>query len=414
MFMTGVGLYTLSALLCAAAWSDAILIGARTVQGAATAVMTPAALSLVTTTFPPGPERNKALAIWSMIGGVGATAGLLTGGLITDALGWRWIFAINLPVGLAVLALSPLLLRDGPHRDRVRRFDLGGAATITAAVVALVYAITQVPRAGWASGQTLGLLGAAATLIALFAAVEARSSDPLLPLRVLRSRALVSGNLTMLFAGLAVDGMLFVVTLYAQRVLHYSAVQFGLAVAVMTVASVGGAYAAQHAVTRTGFRPVANVGMVLIAGGFLLLTQVSVAGTFLADLFPGLLVFGLGMGAAFVAGSIGSLTGVDERDAGIASGLQNTSFTLGTALGVAILSTVATNHTDTLVGEDRLPQAAALTAGYQEAFGVAVAVTVLGLVVVSIVSAASIPRPRAGTWRTSRLLTRARRPRASR
>jgi EmrB/QacA subfamily drug resistance transporter len=378
MFMTGVAAFTLSSMLCGLAWSETILIGARTVQGAAVAIMNPAALSLVTTIFEPGPERNKALGIWSMLGGIGATAGLLVGGAVTDALGWRWVFFINLPIGLVVLALSPVLLRDSRDRARDRAFDAAGALTITAALVILVYAITQVPDVGWGSAQTIGLLAASAALVALFAVVETRATAPLLPLRVLRSRALIGGNVIMLVAGLAVDGMLFTLTLYAQLVLGYSAVQFGLTLMVMTLASIAGSYGAQHAVTRLGFRPVAAAGMTLIGAGCLLLSHVSANGTFLADLLPGLLLFGVGMGGAFVAGSIASFAGVEEHDAGVASGLQNTSFTVGTALGVAILSTIATARTAHLA--DSAVHDVALTAGYRSAFAAAIVAIVVGLV----------------------------------
>jgi EmrB/QacA subfamily drug resistance transporter len=394
VFMTGVGAFTLSSMLCGLAWSEPVLIGARAVQGAAVAIMSPAALSLVTTIFPPGPERNKALGIWSMLGGIGATAGLLVGGAVTDALGWRWVFFINVPVGVTVLALSPVLLRHSRARDRRRAFDAAGAATITAALVLAVYAITQVPRAGWASAQTLGLLAAAAALTGLFALVETRATAPLLPLRVLRSRALIAGNVIMLVAGLAVDGMLFILTLYAQLVLGYSAVQFGLALMVMTVASIAGSYAAQGAVTRLGFGRVAAAGMTLIGAGCLLLAQVSAQGTFLADLLPGLVVFGLGMGAAFVAGSIASFAGVEERDAGVASGLQSTSFTVGTALGVATLSTIATARTAHVAGS--AARDVALTAGYRSAFTAAVAVVAVGLAAAMTLSrAAATARERA-------------------
>jgi EmrB/QacA subfamily drug resistance transporter len=388
LFMTGVALFSVSSTLCGLAWSVPVLIGARTIQGAAVAIMTPAALSLVTATYPAGPDRNKALAVWSMIGGTGATAGLLTGGLITDALGWRWIFMINLPVGVVVLALSPMMLPDTRERRdrpaRVRAFDPAGAATITAAVAVLVYAITQVPQTGWLSPPTIGLLAVAAMLVTVFAVVESRSPVPLLPLRILRNRPLVAGNLLMLVAGLAVDGMLFTLTLYTQQVLAYTAVQFGLALVVMTVASIGGSYAAQHVATKAGPRPVAGAGLGLIAAGCLLLTQVSANGTFLADLFPGLVAFGLGMGATFVAGSIASFTGIADGDSGVAAGLQNTSFTLGTAIGVAVMATVATARTASLPAAHDQP--AALTAGYQTAFAAAAAAALLCLVAVPLLS----------------------------
>lgn len=391
VFMAGIALFVLSSLLCGLAWSAAILIAARAVQGASAAILAPAALSLVMTTFDEGAERNKALAAWGAIGGIGATAGLLAGGLITDGLGWGWIFFINVPVGLGMLVASPVLLRESRDLQRRRAFDPGGAATITAALVLFVYAMTQAPEAGWASLQTIGLLVASAVLIALFVVIEARSAAPLLPLRLFRSRTLVGGNLVMIAAGMAVDGMLFIVTLYAQQVLGYTAVQFGLAVAVMTVTSIAGSYAAQHVVTRIGVRPVAAAGMVLLGVSCLLLTQVSVDGSFLGDLFLGMLVFGLGMGGAFVAGTIASLSGVAEQDAGVASGLQNTSFSIGTALGVAVLSTAAVARTNGVIaGTGQAPSPFALTAGYQFAFAAAVVVAVLGLVA----SLALLGRPR--------------------
>jgi Na+/melibiose symporter-like transporter len=290
-----------------------------------------------------------------------------------------------------VLALSPTLLscRRG---DRARGLDPAGAGAITAAMVLLVYGITQVPQAGWISPQTIGLLAVSVGLIALFAVVEARSPAPLLPLRILRSRTLVAGNVIMLVAGLAVDGMLFVLTLYAQQVLGYSAVQFGLALTVMTIASIGGSYLAQHVVTRIGPRPVAATGLALIAGSCLLLTRISVGGTFVGDLLPGLLLFGLGMGVTFVAGSVASLTDVPERDSGVASGLQNTSFTLGTALGVAVLSTIATARTERLLASHHVTPAA-LTGGYQAAFGAAAVVAGMGLVIVLITTGGRPSRP---------------------
>jgi EmrB/QacA subfamily drug resistance transporter len=381
VFMAGVALFVASSLLCGLSWLGAVLIAARAVQGASAAIMAPAALSLVMSTFDEGAERNKALGAWGAIGGIGATAGLLVGGVVTDGLGWSWIFFINVPIGLGVLAVSPVLLREGRDHTRERAFDPAGAVTITAALVLLVYAITLAPEAGWASVKTVSLLVASAALIGLFVIIEARSAAPLLPLRLFRSRIVVGGNLVMLTAGMAVDGMLFIVTLYAQGILGYSAVQFGLAMAVMTVTSIAGTYVAQHAVTRIGFRAVAAAGMVLLGASCLVLTRMSVEGSFLGDLFVGLLVFGLGMGAAFVAGTIAALTGVAQRDSGVASGLQNTSFSIGTALGVAVLSTVAVARTNEVLTRSggQAPSPFALTEGYQCAFLAGGVVTALGV-----------------------------------
>jgi EmrB/QacA subfamily drug resistance transporter len=375
VFMAGTALFALASLGCGLAGSAAALIAARVLQGVAAAVMTPTALSIVTTTFEEGPERNKALGVWAAIGGVGATAAWLVGGPITSELGWEWIFFINVPVALGVVALSPVLLRESRDREHGRGFDIAGAATITAALVALVYAVVEAPEAGWADGQTLGLFALSAALIALFGWIEARSSAPLAPLRVFRSRALVGGNLVLLALGMIAFGMPFILTQYAQQVLDWSPAEFGLASVVMPVMAAIGSGAGQALATRGGLRPIVMVSMVLTGLGCLLLTQVSVDGTYFGDIFFGLLVFGPGLGAGFVAGSIASLAGVAESEAGLASGLNNTSFQIGGAVGVAILSTVAVSQAD---GAEPL---AALTNGFQSAFATAIAFAAFGLLV---------------------------------
>jgi EmrB/QacA subfamily drug resistance transporter len=378
MFMAGVALFVLSSLLCGLAWSPGALIGARAVQGASAAVMSPAALSLVVSTFSDSAERNAALGTWSALAGIGATAGLLFGGLVTEGLGWQWVFFLNLPVGVGMLAASPILLREGRRRGHRRALDPVGAVCITAALVLLVYAITQAPQARWTSTQTIGLLVAAAVLMASFGFTEARSAAPLLRLRMLRSRALVGGNLVVLAAGMCIDGMLFTFTLYAQQVLGYSAIQFGLTVAVATVTSIAGSYVAQRTVTKAGFRSVATVGMMLLGVSFLLLSRIPVHGPGRGDLFVGLLLFGLGIGSSFVAGSIASLSDVVEQDSGVAAGLQNTSSNIGTALGVAILSTVASARTAHLTGPHVPPRLIVLTEGYHAAFVAGAVIAVLG------------------------------------
>ncbi len=373
VFMAGTTLFALASLGAGLAGSVAALIAARVIQGTAAAVMTPTALSIVTTTFEEGAERNKALGIWAAIGGVGATAAWLVGGPITDGLGWEWIFFINVPVALAVVALSPVLLRESRDGEHGRQFDFAGAVTISAALVALVYAVVEAPKAGWASGQTLGLLAASGVLIALFVAIEARSSAPLAPLRVFRSRALVGGNLVLLALGMLAFGMPFILTQYAQDVLGYSALEFGVASVVMPVTAALGSIIGQAIATKGGLRPVATVGLALTGLGCLLLTQVSADGSYLGDIFFGLLLFGPGLGATYVAGSIGSLAGVAEGDAGLASGLNNSSFQIGGAIGVAILSTVAVSGAE---GSNPLD---ALTNGFQSAFATAIVFAAVGL-----------------------------------
>ena len=292
VFTAGVGLFIGSSLACGLAPGAEVLIAARVLQGVSAAIMAPTALSLLMTVFPEGPERNKALGIWGGIGGVGATAGLLIGGPITDALGWEWIFFINVPIGVGLLALTPRLLPESVDPDCVRCFDVAGAVTVTSGVLALVLAIAEAPDAGWGSPQTIGLLAGSAGLLVTFVWIEARSTGPLVPLRIFRSRSLIGGNLVLLTAGMCVDGMLVIATLYAQNVLGYSTIQFGLMTAVMTVTSVVGAYTAQNLVGKLGPQPVAIAGMTLIGSACVLFTQVSVNGSYLDDLFVGFLLFG--------------------------------------------------------------------------------------------------------------------------
>jgi EmrB/QacA subfamily drug resistance transporter len=371
MFIIGTGLFALASLGAGLAPSDAALLIARALQGVAAAIMTPTALSIVMTTFPEGGERNKALGIWGSTGAIGGTAAWLIGGPITDGLGWEWIFFINVPVAAVVAALSPLLLSESRAAVGKRRFDAAGAVTITAALVALVYAVVEAPEAGWAGGQTLGLLALAAALTAVFVGIESRSVAPLAPLGVFRSRQLVGGNLVLLALGTTGFGVPFILTLYAQQVLGWTPIQFGLASLVMPLTAVIGTVTAQSVATKGGVRGVAVLAMALCGVGSLLLTQVSVSGSYIGDLFFALLVLGPGIGAAYVAGSIASLTGVADSEAGLASGLNNAAFQIGGAVGVAILSTIA-------VSGAQGASPAELTDGYRSAFAVAIAIAALG------------------------------------
>jgi MFS family permease len=378
MFIVGAGLFALASLGAGLAGTSDALLTARALQGVAAAIMTPTALSIVMTTFPEGAERNKALGIWGSTGAIGGTAAWLVGGPITDGLGWEWIFFINVPVAGIVAALSPVLLRESRAAAEQRRFDVAGAVTITAALVALVYAVVEAPDAGWADGQTLGLLALAAVLSAVFVGIESRSDAPLAPLGVFRSRSLVGGNLVLFALGTMAFGVPFILTQYAQEVLGWSPIHFGLASVVMPVSAVVGTFTAQAIATKGGVRRVAVVAMALTGLGSLLLTQVSVGGSYVGELLFALLALGPGIGAAYVAGSIASLTGVAETEAGLASGLNNASFQIGGAVGVAILSSVAVSGAH---GADSL---AALTDGYRSAFAAAIAIAALGLVAASL------------------------------
>jgi EmrB/QacA subfamily drug resistance transporter len=372
MFILGTGLFALASLGAGLAGTAEALLTARVVQGVAAAIMTPTALAILTTTFHEGGERNKALGIWGSTGAVGGTAAWLIGGPITSGLGWEWIFFINVPVAVGVAALSLVLLGESRGAVRQRRFDVAGAVTITGALVALVYAVVEAPEAGWTDGQTLGLFALAAVLTAVFVGIESRSVAPLAPLGVFRSRALVGGNLLLFALGTFAFAVPFILTQYAQQVLDWSPIQFGLASIVMPVTAMVGTSTAHVFATRHGVKPVALVAMALAALGSLLFSQVSVDGSYLGDLFPGLLLLGPGIGAAFVAGSIASLSGVAETEAGLASGLNNASFQIGGAVGVAVLSTVAVS------GAHGAEPLAALTNGYQAAFAVAIAFAALG------------------------------------
>ena len=392
VLMVGTGIFAAASLLCGLGWSGEVLIAGRAVQGASAAMMMPAALSLLMATFADGPERNKALGAWGAVGGIGGTGGALIGGPLTDLGGWAWIFFINVPVCVGILALSPALLRESRVRSGTRTYDPLGAITVTGALVMLVLAVVQAPEAGWASAWTIGLLAGAVALVVLFVLIETRSAAPLLPLRIFRSRTLVGGNLAIFTTGMTVHAMMFTLTLYAQQVLGYSAVQFGLLTAGMTVMAIVGSVAGQHIVTRIGFRPVGVTGLVLLATGCLLLTDVSADGGLLGFVLAGLLIFGSGLGSAMVAASVAALAGVAARESGLASGLTTMAFHLGGALGIAVVATVAAARTRALliVPGPPVPQLLALTEGFRSAFGVAAGFAALGV----LVCAALLTRPR--------------------
>jgi EmrB/QacA subfamily drug resistance transporter len=380
LFMTGVLLFTAASLVCGLAWSPAALLAARVVQGVGAAIMTPTALSIIATTFPDGSERNKALGIWGALGGIGATAAWLIGGPLVDGPGWEWIFFINIPLGLVALALSPLLLRESRAPTASRSYDPGGALTSTGALVLLVYALVEAPDTGWGDVRTILLLAGSALLLAAFALIESRHRAPLVPLRFLRSRTLVGANAVMLITGTLAVGMPFVLTLYAQQVLGYSAVKFGLSSVVLALAVTVGAIVAQAAVLKVGFRPVAATGMALMGAGSLLLTQVSVGGSYFGDIFLGLLVFGPGVGLAFVTATVAALAGVAAQESGLASGLSNTALQIGAALGVAIATTVAvTRSEDYLAANNSANPLVVLNEGFQSAFLACVVLAGIGM-----------------------------------
>jgi EmrB/QacA subfamily drug resistance transporter len=380
VFMVGLALFTLASLLCGLAWSDDALIAARALQGVGAAVMTPTALSIITTLFEEGPERNKALGIWGALGGFGATTAWLIGGPLVDGLGWEWIFFINIPVGLGALAVTPFLLHESRGTMRRRSYDPAGALTITGALVLLVYAVVEAPEAGWTSARTLLLFAGSAALLAAFAAIESRHPAPLVPLRIFRSRTIVGANAVMLAFGTVAFGMPFILTLYAQQVLGYSAIKFGLTSVIFPAMAAVGSIVGQSIVLRVGFRPVAAVGMALMGAGALVLTQASVGGSYFGDIFFGLLLFGPGIGLAFVTATVAALDGVAEHESGLASGLSNTAFQMGAAIGTAIVATVAVSRTeDYLEANGDARPLVALTEGFQSGFLAAAVLAAIGV-----------------------------------
>jgi EmrB/QacA subfamily drug resistance transporter len=327
------------------AWSEGSLIGFRALQGLGAALLSPAALSILTTTFQEGRERNIALGVWGAASGSGGAAGVLLGGVLTSWLGWSWIFFINLPVGVLVFAVSPWLLQESRAKLDHRYFDVAGATSITAGLMILVYAMTRAAQHGWGTASTIGLLAASAVLIVGFVVIELRSHAPLLPMRIFRLRTLATSNAAQLLVAASLFSQFFLLTLYMQQVLHYSAIQTGVAYITLTLAIIAFSAVAQGFVTRIGVRPILPVGLLMSAAALLLYARLPVDGHYFWDLFPAFLLSGVGLALTFVPLVIGGLTGVRQSDAGVASGLFTTSQQVGGAIGVAAATTIATTFT---------------------------------------------------------------------
>ena len=350
MFMAGLALFTAASLACALAASDTFLILMRGVQGLGAAMVLPAALSIVMNMFTEGAERNKALGLWGAIGASGATVGVLAGGALTRYAGWPYIFYLNVAVGGAALLLTRRLVPESRRDGASRRYDPFGAITVTGALVLLVYAISQAPAAGWTAAQTLAMLASAAVLLAAFLVVEARAEAPLLPLRLFRLKSLAGSNAVGFLLGASFYGYIFIGTLYMQQVLGYSAMKTGLAWLVVGATGVVLAGPAQVMVTRASVRLVMAAGMTVTGAGILWATQLPAHGSFWADLAGPFFLTGA-VTWAFVPVSIGALVGVTERDAGVASGLIDSSQQLGGAIGIAVASSVAAAQSRVLIGQ---------------------------------------------------------------
>ncbi len=383
LFLAGIGLFTLSSLLAGFAWSEGSLIAFRAAQGLGGALLAPAALSILTTTFAEGRERNIALGIWGAVSGSGAAAGVLLGGLLTSSLDWSWIFFINVPVGIALVVAGPFILRESRADLGHRHFDFAGAATVTGGLMLLVYAMTRATEIGWGTGETIGLLAASAALILAFVAIELRSRAPLLPMRIFRLRTLTGANVTAFLLGTSVFSQFFLGTLYMQQVLGYSAIETGVAYLPLTLTIIVLAAVAQNLVTRIGVRRVMPVGLALATGSLVVLAQVPANGHYFFDLFPAFLVSAVGLAFTFVPMTIAALMGVEDADAGVASGLLNTSQQIGGAIGLAAASTIATTFTSHYVGSHAGASALsgpALTYGFQITFYVLAGLAALAAV----------------------------------
>jgi EmrB/QacA subfamily drug resistance transporter len=395
VFMLGLVAFTIGSLLCGLAWDETSLIAARAIQGLGAATISPAALAILMTTFAEGRERNIALGVWGAVGGFGAAAGVLLGGVLTDSLSWEWIFFVNIPVGLVALGLAPLLL--GESRDmRVRTFDALGAVLVTAGLTTLVLGITQGHEWGWGSGRVVGIFVAAAVLLGGFVLQEQRAAEPLMRFGLLRTKTVLGANVAGFILGTALFSMFLMLTLYMQQVLGYSAMKTGVAYLAVAGTSIIWANVAAALVNKVGVRPLIAGGMAILTVGMILFTQVSVDGSYAANLLPGFLIIALGMALCFVPISIAALAGVRQAEAGIASGLINTSQQIGGAVGIALLSTIAISRTENEVAAGTaIPQA--LTSGFQLAFwvgaGIALAGVVAALTLIRQEEIAAVPEP---------------------
>jgi EmrB/QacA subfamily drug resistance transporter len=380
VFMAGLIVVAVASLFAGFATNQGQLIAARAAQGLGAAIISPAALSIVTNLFRDGAERNKALGAWGAVAGSAGAAGVLLGGILTDGLGWEWVLWINVPVALIALAFTPGLIPESRSESATRHFDAAGAVSITAGLSLLAYAFLDASESGWGSTKIIGLLAGSVALIAIFAAIELRSKAPLVPFRIFRLRTLTGANVVGLLLGASLFSMFFFISLYMQQVLGYSAIHAGLsylplAVTIIVAAGLGG-----QLVTRFGFKPVLATGMLFVSAGLLWFSQVSLGGGFLTDILGPSLLAAIGLGFGFVTSTIAAVSGVEDREQGLASGLINTSQQIGGALGLAVLSTIATSRTDSVMASGGSTVPNALTEGFQSAFLGGAVIALLGFV----------------------------------
>ncbi len=388
MFMLGLVVFSLASLAGGMAQSEGWLIATRAAQGLGAAIVSPAALSIITTTFAEGAERNRALGIWGAVAGAGGAAGVLLGGILTSGLSWRWILFVNVPIGLAAAAMAPRTLVESRADDGTSTFDMPGAVTVTAGLSLLVYAIVNAVNVGWGSSETLLPIAGAVVLLIAFLVIESRQRRPLMPFSIFRLRTLRGADIVGLLLGMSLFSMFFFISLYLQDVLHYSPIKTGISYLPLAVGIIISAGLASQLVTRVGFRPTLIAGLLLVAGGLLWFSRVpGSGGSFAADVLGPSLVAALGFGFAFVSVTIAAVTGTRPHEAGLASGLINTSQQIGGALGLAILATIANSRTQSLYHSGVHSASLALTKGFDQAFlvgaGFAAAGAILAFVLIS-------------------------------
>ncbi len=381
MFMTGLVIFSIASLLGGLAQSEAWLIAARAVQGMGAAIVSPAALSIIATTFADGQERNRALGVWGAVAGAGGAAGVLLGGILTSGLSWRWVLFVNVPIGILCVFLAPRILLESRAETETRSFDIPGAVTVTAGLALLVYALVDAVNVGWGSTATITKIAAALVLLIVFVAIELRQRAPLMPLTIFRLRTLRGANVVALLIGMSLFSMFFFVSLYMQQVLGYSALRAGISYLPLAIGIILSAGAASFGVTRFGFKPVLLSGLLFIAAGLFWFSKVpTTGGSFAADVLGPSLLAAVGLGLSFVPVTIAAVSGTRPHEAGLASGLVNTAQQVGGALGLAILATVANSRTKNILHGGGHDAAYALTKGFERAFLVGAGFAIVGAI----------------------------------
>jgi EmrB/QacA subfamily drug resistance transporter len=385
----GLLLFTAGSLACGLAQSSGVLIGARAIQGLGGAIISPAALSILTVTFPEGQERNRALGVWGAVAGGGIAMGVILGGILSQGPGWRWVFFVNLPIGVLAAFLAPRLLAESRDDESTRSYDVLGALSVTAGLVLLVYAMVNTTQYAWSSSRTIGELFVAAMLLVAFVTIEARfASHPLVPLRIFRSRTLSGANVVALLVGLTLFAVFFFLTLYMQQVLHFTPIQAGFAYVPFTVGIIVSSALGAVLVSRIGVKWLLIAGLLVMSAGLILLARLPDHGSYTTDILPAFIVTALGAGMVFLPMTNAAVSGAGADDAGLASALLNTSQQVGGAVGLALLSTIATSRTNSvLAANPHSGLAHALVAGFERGFAVgaafAVAAAVLALLTIS-------------------------------